>query len=55
MKFYTQEGNTTIFLLLTKIQEFYNLNKRREQAKINEQALKQLTKNHQQQNKIAKQ
>ena len=54
-EFRAQEGSAAIFLSPTKIQDFRNLDERREQAKVDEQASKQLAKDERESNKIAKQ
>jgi superfamily II DNA or RNA helicase len=54
-EFRAQEGSAAIFLSPTKIQDFRDLNERREQAKVDEQASKQLAKNERESKKIAKQ
>ena len=50
-----KEGQAILFMSPLKIQEVRDLNTRREQAKVDEQASKQLAKDERKSTKIAKQ
>jgi hypothetical protein len=54
-EFRAEEGQGVLFLSPSKIQAVRDLDARREQAKVDEQATKQLAKDQQQQDKIVKQ
>jgi hypothetical protein len=54
-EFRAEEGQGVLFLSPLKIQAVRDLDARREQAKVDEQATKQLAKDQQQQDKIVKQ
>ena len=54
-QFRAEEGNGAVFLSPSKIQRFRDIDDAREQARVDEQAAKQLAKEQQQQAKITKQ